>query len=347
MAGATLSPVGDAQGTTPMPSFGASAPAAPRRFPRTRRTPAARRTSRRGTPGAHSRSRGPTSPAGVRSPSLPPPGRWDRSSPGVAHPGRAARRPVPARLPCRRAARAGPCGPHGAPGRDERMVVEEEDPEVAEPLVARGRRRHVVRTPTARYRSRTPRPERRTAPALRGGPQMPGLSALLMLTQEIRSNRVWASEGGSYAWRAEPCGRTLQDFTGLEPRQACSRVRLPPGPQHGTTGLPNGTRTAPRVIRALLPEPGKPPATALGPPSPGPRTPGGSRPAPRRPPARGLAERSPVGGGAAAKGSTALRSPPCRTPPPEERAVWPLRSSTRARAAAAVAARPPSWTRPP
>ena len=35
--------------------------------------------------------------------------------------------------------------PHGGPGRNERMLVEDQDPEFAEPLVARGRQRHVVR----------------------------------------------------------------------------------------------------------------------------------------------------------------------------------------------------------
>jgi hypothetical protein len=35
--------------------------------------------------------------------------------------------------------------PHAGPARNERMLVEDQDPEVAEPLVARGRQRHVVR----------------------------------------------------------------------------------------------------------------------------------------------------------------------------------------------------------
>jgi hypothetical protein len=44
--------------------------------------------------------------------------------------------------------------PHGGPGRNERMLVEDQDTEVAEPLVARRRQRQVVRH-TERQRVRT------------------------------------------------------------------------------------------------------------------------------------------------------------------------------------------------
>ncbi len=44
--------------------------------------------------------------------------------------------------------------PHSGPGRNERMLLEDQDPEVAEPFVARGRQRQVVRH-TERQRVRS------------------------------------------------------------------------------------------------------------------------------------------------------------------------------------------------
>jgi hypothetical protein len=44
--------------------------------------------------------------------------------------------------------------PHSRPGRNERMLLENQDPEVADPLVPRGRQRHVVRH-AARQRVRS------------------------------------------------------------------------------------------------------------------------------------------------------------------------------------------------
>lgn len=58
--------------------------------------------------------------------------------------------------------------PHSGPGRNERMLVENQDPEVAEPLGARGRQRQVVRfAERPRVRSHDVEQEREVAGSAR------------------------------------------------------------------------------------------------------------------------------------------------------------------------------------